>query len=290
MKKLLFLISIFLISFSTAKAQSNYTTIGESGGGPYCIWKINVSDEFNNRPLRNAKVELYEDTYKIFSIRTNNEGIAVVIIYDITKLQNGLTLKVNDERYLYTSWEKNILQFDYYGKRSQEKMLILGNSNNQIINWSDGNNLPSSAKIANDIILSRYKIFESRNSNNYYRGPGFFEFNVSLNRYEHNSESNRSINNSEDDKSPSEYKQESNISGEWREFPPEEGGNIYKIYIKGNIKVMLSEPELGEFTITECATGETISYCIDEFGNRTEYKAYSKSEAIRIINSYMRNH
>lgn len=182
MQKLQFNAAIIILLFFTSNlfSQSFYTTIGESGWKPYCVWKIKVYDEHNGQPLSNAKVELFDDTYKIFSIWTNREGIAIVIIYNITKIGSFWSLKIHDNDYSYSTWEKEINQYDYYGDRSLERMLILGDANDQIIDWSNGNALPSTSKIANDISSGKYRIFEQRKSNYYYRGPGFFEFDVKL--------------------------------------------------------------------------------------------------------------
>lgn len=287
-------ITCFILLFCTVKileAQQNYISLGDESLGPYCIWVIKVNDEFNDAPIRNARVELYDATYKIFSIRTNIDGLAVIVIYEITQIRSGFRIKVNDADFKYSSWEKEILQLDYYGDKSKERMLILGDANNNIIDWSSSSFIPTASRIADAINNGKYRIFETRNSNFYYRGPGFFEFNVKLKYLNHPKENSR-INNynyQKNDYSTSKTNEIVEIS-EWRELKIDNTGNIYKVYSNGKCEIMISELNKGEYSVGMKSFGELVYRYIDELGNITHYKGYTLPEAIRIANNYMHNH
>ena len=291
--KMIFLILlIFFVNCNLLNAQNNYAILGDFGY--FWILKFEVLDQQTNLPARNVRIEMFENIRKIFSITTDRNGVGVVIVKDTRYIPSFGKIKITAPNYQY--WETEFSRSDFKNNEHENELVIPDEKcGQQYLDWTSGNCIPSDSKIVFDISNREYDIWKDKNF--YYVGPGLFEYNILLNevhrdgRYENNPESNTHINNSVDNEPSSEYQGEPEISDRWHEVKPkEEGGNIYKIYVKGNVQLMIAEDVDGRFWVSKGEAGGIISYCIDEFGNQTGFKSYPKLEAMRIVNIYMRNH
>jgi hypothetical protein len=169
-------------------------------------------------------------------------------------------------------------------------MLILGDPDGNPIDWTSSYYRPTSEKIVNDIVNNKYKLYDTRNSDFYYQGPGFFRFNAALEyrsrpRISNESQTESSIYNSG-----------------WHEVTDKGYLDIIKFYKKGNTEVYV-QVALG-YSLNDNKYSVRISTkeinangftsrtdCIDEYGNITEAeRIYSKSIALRIINEFIRSH
>jgi len=264
------------------KAQTNWAEIGDPDWGPYCIWKFQILDDYNNQPLVDSKVELLRDNFRLVSIRANQDGIAVVIINDITELDNNEKLIIRDKNYEYNSWETDIYQKDYYGKRSKQTMLILPSQDNTIVNWT-GSPWPNSEEIAALISEGRYNLYESGKDNYTYFGPGFFEYKIRLTYDKHPRD--RTL---YDDKHTKSSNTANSLYGEvpngWTESINEYGEIIF---LKGNTELLLSGSDDINFNDVVVVFGRLGASSHNYVKGRD---GVSMNEAIRIAYEYMRNH
>ncbi len=231
MKKLIIILTVIFATMfaSESYSQSNYATIGEGKTIPYCIWKVQVLDEFNDAPLSNARLEFFNYQDKMGTIRTNENGIAVVIVYDVAKIQNSWSLKITAANYSYNSWEKRIKQYDYYSG-NEKKVLVLSG-----VDWGNKKAQPSERSIANLVSNGRYTSWNiNEERRNYGVKIPLFEFNVRL-QYQHHPKDNIYLNGGGSNNSNNET--EKSFESSWAY-----NGKIHGSFewVKGDITILVS--------------------------------------------------
>lgn len=211
MKKLIIgLITIVAIGFNiTVSAQSNYFEFRNTDRYAESIIRILVLDDENSRPMKGATIKLVSNSNRIFEIKTDYNGIAVIVIREVelgynnnSENESGI-LSVRDKDYKYTSWERNFDLWDY-AKSVARKQFIIKDSEGDIDVWDFGK--PSSYEIYKKITNEDYKSngkgdpaysFNGREYGPAFGTPGYFEINIRLKYQRHSSEKGRKGKSSE---------------------------------------------------------------------------------------------
>ncbi len=161
---------------SNLKAQSSYTTIGNST----IIWivRFEVYDTETRLPIRSVKIEMQDRNRKVFSINADRNGIGVVIITEPRYIPSSGIMRITAPNYRYEEFSFD--KYDDFVYKEKEKILRLPDKiNNRELDWTCGNCIPSASTIANYLSTGEYLIGSSR-GNIYYNGPDFYEYNIAL--------------------------------------------------------------------------------------------------------------
>ena len=180
---------IILMGLSLQSSAQNYVEIGSSDWGVESIVKIQILDNENSRPIKNVSIKLMDGTYNEFTIKTDYNGIALIILnegYYKKVSYKTYTLKVKDENYLYEQLEQSI-KFEDYNKNNASQYLLIPDERGNNENWNISEGIPSANIIYNQIKTENYKLFSEEQKENYRysliveRIPGFYEINIRLN-------------------------------------------------------------------------------------------------------------
>lgn len=277
MKKIISgLTMIVIIMLSSSVNAQSYTELGRNSRDVESIIKILVLDDENSKPISGAVVKLFDGSRRMFEIKTDRNGIAVIIVrhwlYDVDR--DGDMLKVRDKDYRYNSWEGEFdLVWKYSGKDATRQFLV-SSSFEKLDVWNNRETMPTNydiyKKITNENYISHKKgtaCYRDNRGNGYdppYGTPGFFEIKVRLNYQRHSSDRGRygSTSSRESDKI---YLNASSESFS----PPPNGWRITKDekteirFSKGEKEVILKDwSDDSDWVLTEGYIGASSHYYI----------------------------
>ena len=165
---------LILILPSIAICQNHYSIVGNSNEIRWII-RIEVVDSESNAPIKDAKIVLTEipSRTQILNLRTNGDGVGVILVKEIKYIPGVGTLKIVAPGYRY--WEKEIQQWDFIQEEKNRKVYL---TNINPRTWTDLNNIPNDREIIREIENRNFKIWDDYNT--VYYAPGIFEFNVEM--------------------------------------------------------------------------------------------------------------
>ncbi len=181
MKKILLIVWIYLFVISISLGQKNYIGLGDSDKWKVII-KFEVIDSESHYPISNTKIDLYDGHTRLFSIYTDKNGVAVIIIHEWANFPGG-QFKVTAQNYRY--WEKDVTQWEFYKNRRKNMIVLPDKNTEREVDWTATSCCPDDVEIAQYLSKGKYNIF----SGNYtYFAPGLFEYKIELEKIEYNIE------------------------------------------------------------------------------------------------------
>lgn len=196
-KAILSLIMVVTIMISNSAKSQSYAELGRGSRDVESVVKILVVDDENSRPISGAVIKLLEGSNRIFQIKTDNNGIAVIIIrdwIDERDIIDGM-LNVRDSEYRYDQWEGDFDRVHGYSRKQATRQFLVSSHHDRLDVWMDRETVPSNfeiyRKITNEGYISHKKgkaCHYDLRGNGYdppYGTPALFEINVRLNYQRH---------------------------------------------------------------------------------------------------------
>jgi hypothetical protein len=184
--KYLFTFITCLSILTNSFGQDTYIVLGDFM--ERWIIRFEVLDHETHTAIKHVKIEMFENTKKIFSITTDENGVGVVIVKRPGFIPAIGTIKITAPNYHY--WEIEINQWQDFVEHEKDKLLVIPNKEDGgYISWSCAPCIPEPEKIASYLSNNDFWIWDF--DYGYFMGPGLFEYKVKLEKVRHHLDSDK---------------------------------------------------------------------------------------------------